>query len=147
MSRGDSDFARRLANPIQSARNALSVLFVDPDVSFAERLASVLRATCAVAVVPTAQAAIAAMKARMPNIIVTELDLPDRPGLELLATLREAPATRNVLLLVVTARRGVADKVAAFQAGADDYLVKPVDPLRFETHVQLLSKFRQIFPG
>ena len=147
MSRGDSDFARRLTGPVQSARNMLSVLFVDPDLAFAERLAAVLRSRCAVAVVPTAQAALSAIKARMPNIVVTELDLPDRAGLDLLATLREAPATRNILLLVVTGRRGVADKVAAFQAGADDYLVKPVDPSRFETHVQLLSKFRQIFPG
>lgn len=146
MSRGDSGFARRLPDPVQPARDALSVLFVDPDIAFAERLAAVLRGRCAVAVVPTAQAAITAMKVRMPNIIVTELDLPDRSGIELLATLHEAPATRNILLLVVTGRRGVTDKVAAFQAGADDYLVKPVDPYRFETHVHLLSKFRQIFP-
>lgn len=99
------------------------------------------------AVVPTAQAAMAAIRTRIPTLIVTELDLPDRSGLDLLAALHAAPATRNVLLLVVTGRRGVGDKVAAFQAGADDYLVKPVDPYRFETQVQLLIKFRQIFPS
>lgn len=146
MTRGDSDIVRRLTSSIHPARSALSVLFVDPDTSFAERLASVLRGRCVVAVVPTAQAAMAAMMVRMPTLVVTELDLPDRSGIELLAALRESPATRNILLLVVTSRTGVRDKVAAFQAGADDYLVKPIEPHRFETHVQLLSKFRQIFP-
>ena len=146
MNRGDPNFPRRSTDPIQAARNALSVLFVDPDIGFAERLAAVLRGRCPVAVVPTARAALAAMKVRMPSLIVTELDLPDRSGIELLALLRESPATRGILLMVVTARHAVTDKVAAFQAGADDYLVKPVDPYRFETQVQLLSKFRQIFP-
>jgi DNA-binding response OmpR family regulator len=147
MSRGDTDISRRLTRNVPPERNALSVLFVDPDIQFAERLASVLRGRCAVAIVPTAQAAMAAMRTRIPTLIVTELDLPDRSGLDLLTALHAAPATRNVLLLVVTGRRGVGDKVAAFQAGADDYLVKPVDPYRFETQVQLLIKFRQIFPG
>lgn len=147
MSRDDPEVTQRLTSPFQPVRNTMSVLFVDPDTAFAERLANVLRGRCAVAVVPTAQAAMAAMTVRMPTLIVTELDLPDRPGVELLAALRRTPATRNILLLVITARNGVRDKVAAFQAGADDYLVKPVDPYRFETHVQLLSKFRQIFPS
>lgn len=147
MNGNERDKLQRLTNSFPPARNILSVLFVDPDMASAERLAGVLRRNCAVAVVPTAQAALAAMMVRMPHMVVMELDLPDRSGAELLASLRQSPATRNVLLMVVTARRGVRDKVAAFQAGADDYLVKPVEPRQFEMHVQLLSKFRQIFPG
>jgi DNA-binding response OmpR family regulator len=138
---------RRLAGAFSHAHTMLSVLFVDPDVAFAERLASVLRGRCAIAVVPNAHAAQAAMRVRMPNLVVLELVLPDASGVELLATLRQAPATRNVLLMVITARRAVQDKIAAFQTGADDFLVKPVDPQQFEMHVQLLSKFRQIFPN
>lgn len=146
MTRGDSDLLRRLTGNIPTSRDVLSVLFVDPDLAFAERLAGVLRGRCAVAVVPTAKAAIAAMMVRMPNLVVMELDLPDRSGVEMLSTLRSSPATHNVLLLVVTRRNSVPDKVAAFQAGADDYLVKPIEPVQFAMHVQLLSKFRQIFP-
>ena len=147
MGRNDRDLMRRVTGTMQPARPALSVLFVDPDVEGAERLAGVLRRSNAVAVVASATAAFAAMAARMPSLIVTELDLPDASGLDLLASLRQNSATRNVLLMVVTRRSGVRDKILAFQAGADDYLVKPLSPQQFEMHVQLLSRFRQVLPG
>lgn len=128
----------------QQQRPAMAVLFIDPDAENAERLSRALRGVSAVAVVPTAQAAAAAMNARMPNLIVLELDLPDANGLELIMHMHNTPATRNVLIMVVTSRTSVHDKITAFQAGADDYLVKPVDPQQFAVHVQLLSRFRQV---
>ena len=128
-------------------RPAMAVLFIDPDAENAERLSRALRGVSAVAVVPTAQAAVSAMSARMPNLVVLELDLPDANGLDLITRLRNTPATRNVLLMVVTSRTGVRDKIAAFQSGADDYLVKPVEAQQFLVHVQLLSRFRQVIGG
>jgi two-component system OmpR family response regulator len=94
--------------------------------------------------VPTIQAATAAVRAWTPYLIVMELNLPDGDGLELLTRVHTAPATRHVLLMVVSQRRGVHDKIAAFQAGADDYLVKPVDLRDFEAHVLMVSKLRRI---
>jgi DNA-binding response OmpR family regulator len=38
----------------------------------------------------------------------------------------------------------VRDKIAAFQAGADDYLVKPLDPHQFVVHAQMVSRFIQV---
>ncbi|MGZ6282630.1 MAG: response regulator [Ktedonobacterales bacterium] len=128
----------------QQQRPAMAVLFIDPDAENAERLSRALRGVGAVAVVPTAQAAAAAMGARMPNLVVLELDLPDASGLDFITHLHGTPATRNVLIMVVTSRTSVRDKISAFQAGADDYLVKPVDPQQFAVHVQLLSRFRQV---
>jgi DNA-binding response OmpR family regulator len=125
----------------------LTVLFVDPELNAAERLASPLRATCAVAVVPTVQAALAAIRVRMPDLVVTELDLPDMRGVEFIATLHNAPATHSVLLMVVTNRSSVRDKIAAFQAGADHYLVKPVEPEQFLVHMRLVTRFRAIVSG
>jgi DNA-binding response OmpR family regulator len=129
---------------MQQQRPALAVLFIDPDTENAERLSRALRGVSAVAVVPTAQAAAAAMNTRMPNLIVLELDLPDASGFELITHLHNTPTTRNVLVMVVTSRTSVRDKITAFQSGADDYMVKPVDPQQFAVHVQLLSRFRQV---
>ncbi|HEY7780286.1 MAG TPA: response regulator [Ktedonobacterales bacterium] len=131
----------------QAALPVLAVLFVDPDMAAAERLASGLRGRCPVAVVGSGQAAQAAIAQRIPDLIVTELDLPDANGLELIKRLRSTPATRHVLFIVVTRRTAVRDKIAAFQVGADDYLVKPVDPDQFETHMLLVSKFRKVIPN
>ncbi|HEY7834830.1 MAG TPA: response regulator [Ktedonobacterales bacterium] len=123
----------------------LTVLFVDPDRASAERLARAL-AGATVAVVPGVQAAWSAMQTRLPDVVVTELDLPSG-GIEFLASIRNTPTTRHILLMVVTARTLVGDKIAAFQAGADDYLVKPVDPHEFETHLLLVSRFRRVIRG
>lgn len=128
-------------------RAGLAVLFVDPDVDNAERLAQALPNLSAVAVVPTAQEAVAAITMRVPDLIVTELDLPDANGMRLIQSVHNAPLTRRVLILVVTHRTNFRDKIDAFQAGADDYLVKPVDAEQLATHVRLVSRFRQIFPS
>jgi DNA-binding response OmpR family regulator len=124
-------------------RTPPSVLFVDPDVVSARQLADSLRARYAVAVVATAQQAWAAMQARLPTLVVLELDLPDATGLQVLAALQRTPATRHVLVVVLTARNAIRDKIAAFTAGADDYLVKPVDLQTFQTHLQLVMRFRK----
>jgi DNA-binding response OmpR family regulator len=125
----------------------MAVLFVDPDTTNARYLAAPLREHCAIAIVGSAAEAMAAMHARMPAMIVTELDLPDGYGSQWIAKLHASPATHEVLLMVVTRRASIQDKIAAFQAGADDYLVKPVEVETFLTHFRLLSRFRQVLGG
>jgi DNA-binding response OmpR family regulator len=120
-----------------------TILIVDPDQESGRRLAEALTPNVT-AVVGSARAALDAMRYRMPDLIVTELDLPDVSGIEFIARIHAAPATRHVLLLVATHRTAVRDKVAAFQAGADDYLVKPLHPQQFVDHVQLVSRFIQV---
>ncbi len=119
-------------------------LFVDPDVAAASRLAEAVRDLWSVEVVATAADALAALRLQVPALLVTELDLPDANGLRLLATVRGDPTTAGTLLLVVTARTATDAKIAAFDAGADDVLVKPVDPSAFRMHVQMVTRFRQI---
>jgi DNA-binding response OmpR family regulator len=128
----------------RGARRPLAVLIIEPDREYAQRLASALDRSDTVAVAGSARAAYTAMRARIPDIVVTELDLPDAQGIDLITTVHSTPATRHVLLLVITTRASVRDKIAAFQAGADDYLVKPVGGQQLGEHVGLLSRFQQV---
>lgn len=59
---------------------------------------------------------------RRPDVIILDLGLPDIHGLEVLKRLRE---WTQVPILVLTAQENVSDKIAALDAGADDYLTKP----------------------
>ena len=127
-------------------RPPVAVLFIDPDLQAAHQLANALRDRCIVAVVGTAAAALSAISLRMPDIVVLDLNLPDVAGVQMLARLRNTPATRNILLMVMTHRSGIQDKIAAFEAGADDYLIKPIAPDVFRTHIQLVSRFRRVLP-
>ena len=138
----DFTFLQRLAQRLFTP-SPHYMLIVDPDLSGAQRLASGLGRRHSVAVVGSAQEALHAIAMRAPYILVTELDLPDASGLELLAAVRDRPATRNAVLVAVTGRTAVRDKIAVFQAGADDCLIKPLDPQMFAEHIEHLSNFRR----
>ncbi len=130
--------------PMPQRRGPLAVLIVDPDRQAAEYLAAPLRRTCIVGIAATASDALLLLRQRTPDMILTELNLPDRNGIDFIKYIYRAPETHNVLLMVVTSRASVHDKIAAFQAGADDYLVKPVPGTQLEVHVQLVGRFRKV---
>lgn len=69
------------------------------------------------------RAALAALAIDKPALILLDLGLPDRDGLELIPLLRAGGAA----VLVVSAREATAEKVAALDLGADDYVTKPFD--------------------
>ena len=81
----------------------------------------------------TAQEGIRQVGVRHPDLVILDLGLPDRDGLEVTRDLREWTATP---IIVLTARSQENDKVAALDIGADDYLTKP-----FGTN-ELLARLR-----
>lgn len=68
------------------------------------------------------QEAITATASHNPQIILMDLGLPDMDGVEVITRIR---SWSNVPIIVISARSEDADKIAALDAGADDYLVKP----------------------
>jgi two-component system response regulator QseB len=74
------------------------------------------------------------------ELILLDLGLPRKDGLELLAGLRRKGVTLPVL--VITARDSVADRVKGLDAGADDYLVKPFDLDELSARVRALTRRR-----
>jgi two-component system KDP operon response regulator KdpE len=75
-----------------------------------------------------ADAAIRAAAASQPDLVVLDLGLPDREGFEVLAALRE---WSQVPVFVLSVRSREAEKVRAFDLGADDYIVKPFGMAEF----------------
>lgn len=61
----------------------------------------------------------------VPDVILLDLMLPDSPGTEVCRQLRLEPATRDVSIIMLTARTEEIDRVVGFEVGADDYVSKP----------------------
>jgi two-component system, OmpR family, response regulator MprA len=61
-----------------------------------------------------------------PHLVVLDLMLPRGDGLELARRLRRRPGGANMAIVILTAKDSVADRLEGFEAGADDYVVKPV---------------------
>ncbi|MGE0386070.1 MAG: response regulator [Gammaproteobacteria bacterium] len=104
----------------------MRILLVEDDAIFGDAIQAGLRQRdCSVDWVRDGQAATHALAAETYAAVILDLGLPRRSGLEILATLR---ARRDpVPVLILTARDTVADRIGGLDAGADDYLVKPVD--------------------
>lgn len=101
----------------------MRVLVVEDDHTVRNALAVALRTQgmhCHA--VPDGRAAIAALQAMSYDVVLLDLGLPDVDGINLLPGLRHGHAGP---ILVISARRDQSDKVAALDAGADDYLTKP----------------------
>ena len=75
----------------------------------------------------------------LPDLVLLDWMLPDKPGLELLKNLRTEERTRALPVIMLTARGGEADRVVGLDTGADDYVVKPFSPR------ELVSRIRAVF--
>ena len=115
----------------------MRILLVEDDLALSEAVCSYLRAKAFVvdAAASLAQAQ-AALHAAQYAAVLLDLHLRDGDGLALLPALRALPD--RPIVVVLTARDQVSDRIRGLDAGADDYLVKPYDP------AELLARLRAV---
>ena len=75
-----------------------------------------------------------------PDVFVVDIMMPRMDGVELTERIRESSRLRLIPILMLTARTEEEDEIAGLDAGADDYLPKPVSPRRFVTRVQAILR-------
>ena len=115
------------------------ILIVEDEAAIAELLAINLRhAGFEVTLAADAQHAQAAVDAVLPDLVVLDWMLPGQSGLSLARQWRTQSRTREMPLIMLTARVEEVDKVSGLDAGADDYLTKPFSPR------ELLARIRAV---
>jgi len=77
------------------------------------------------------------------HLIITDLEMPRMNGYELLAHLRQTPATRRIPVLVVTSRAGAKHRERALKEGAAGFLTKPVQEDQLIATVTSLMEARE----
>ena len=119
------------------------ILVVDDEPSILAALVPLLRARgYEVFTATSGQTALDAVDRHAPHLVILDLGLPDMEGAEVCRRLREG---RSLPILVLSARSAEADKVAALDAGADDYVTKPFGPE--ELLARLRAALRRAEPG
>ena len=104
---------------------AAKILVVEDDAHIRRLLsATMARAGHEVVEAADARQALALLDIEKPDVVLLDLGLPDRDGLELIEPVR---LRSTATLIVVSARDSASEKVAALDLGADDYLTKPFD--------------------
>lgn len=91
----------------------------------------------------SAEQARAILPSVKPDLIVLDVMMPGMDGYEFCRRLKSAPETSPIPVIMLTARGDISEKVRGFEAGADDYLVKPFDPTELALRIRaLLTRVR-----
>jgi two-component system, OmpR family, alkaline phosphatase synthesis response regulator PhoP len=107
----------------------MSILIVEDELEIAELVRfHVEREGFESRVVQSGRVALTAVEKEHPDLILLDLMLPDLDGLEVCRRLKWQPETRNIPILIVSAKGDEADIVAGIELGADDYVTKPFSP-------------------
>ncbi len=75
-----------------------------------------------------------------PSIVLLDIMLPDMDGVEILSKLRKDPGSRNIPVIMVTAKTSEIDKVKALDSGADDYITKPFGVMELISRVKAVLR-------
>ncbi len=91
----------------------------------------------------SAEEADAAIARELPDVVLLDWMLPGESGPALARRLRKAPRTREVPIIMLTARAGEDDKIAGLESGVDDYVTKPFSPRELEARIQAVLRRRR----
>jgi len=90
--------------------------------------------------------ALQAVRRELPDLVLSDVMMPELDGFELLKLLREDPNTRQLPIVLISARAGEESRIEGIEAGADDYIVKPFSArellARIGAHIEL-ARFRR----
>jgi pilus assembly protein CpaE len=113
------------------------ILIVDDDVDSLKLIGLMLqRQGYEIVVANNGQQALYKAGSEHPDLIILDVMMPDMDGYEVCRHLRQDSSTQAIPIIMFTAKTMVDDKVAGFEAGADDYLTKPTHPAELASRVK-----------
>jgi signal transduction histidine kinase/DNA-binding response OmpR family regulator len=117
------------------------IVLADDNADMRQYVTRLLREHWDVEAVGDGRAALAALRARPADLVLTDVMMPGLDGFGLLRALRDDPALRDTPVILLSARAGEESRVEGLAAGADDYVIKPFSArelvARVESHLKM----------
>ena len=88
--------------------------------------------------------ALAIAASESPDIILLDVMMPGMDGFAVCRRLKDDPATRHIPIVLVTALDGRSDRIEGLEAGADEFLTKPIDDVMLFARVRSLTRLKQV---
>ncbi|OYU70050.1 MAG: PleD family two-component system response regulator [Alphaproteobacteria bacterium PA2] len=88
--------------------------------------------------------ALAKAQAEKPDIILLDVMMPGMDGFQVCRRLKDDPETRHIPIVLVTALDGRSDRILGLEAGADEFLTKPIDDVMLFARVRSLTRLKMV---
>ncbi|MEH2423500.1 MAG: response regulator [Nostoc sp.] len=131
-------------SPIKPSALSARILLADDNTDMRDYLRRLLSQRYEVEAVADGTAALAAIQAQRPDLILSDLIMPGLDGFELLRQLRADPQTSELPVILLSAQAGEESCVSGLAAEADDYLIKPFSARELLTRVESTLKLAEI---
>ncbi|HEY6540366.1 MAG TPA: response regulator [Ktedonobacteraceae bacterium] len=119
-------------------------LLVDPDPGACIRMQQALDDSILLRSATTIAEARRYLAERPPDVVICEVSIGQESGLELCRYIRSTPSLHSLPIMLLTSLATLQDKIAGFEAGADDYVVKPFDARHLVARIRLLSRIKRL---
>lgn len=110
---------------IPGSTDKAHIILADDNTDMREYVRHLLEPYCEIEAVPNGKAALNAIRTKLPDLILSDVMMPEMDGFELLDALQKDKRLKNIPVILISARAGEEAKMEGLQAGADDYLSKP----------------------
>ena len=134
-----SDFAGSIARPERGR-----IVVADDNADMRDYVSRLLSVSCDVRAVGDGQAALEAVRSEAPDLVITDVMMPRLDGFGLLRGIRGAEETRELPVILLSARADEEARIEGLEAGADDYLVKPFSANELVARVNANLKLARI---
>ncbi len=130
------------------AASSKTILIVEDEKDVVDLLALSLRKAGGFVISTASDGVTGLNKARQekPDFIILDLMLPKMPGLEVCKILKSDPASRQIPVLMLTARAEEIDRIVGLEFGADDYVTKPFSPREIILRIRAILRRGEVTP-
>lgn len=116
--------------------NTHRILLVEDSADVQVIVAAALKRKFNLKIVSTVAEALQELAAQTYSLLILDVELPDGDGFKICAQIKLEERHRNTSVIFLSGRDQTTDKVMGLTLGADDYIVKPIDPLEFQARVE-----------
>lgn len=141
----DSGSARKVMVPqyttnetvkLENSENKPTVLIAEDNTELAAYIESVLETFCRIIVAKDGQEALDKMKAMVPDLIISDIMMPEKDGLTLCKEIKADPVLQSTPVVLLTALTNRDSLIKGWESGADEYLFKPFHPKELTTRIK-----------
>lgn len=131
------------AKTVEQAKNKPLILVVEDHNDMRSFVADIFRTEYSVLCASNGSMGTVMATENIPDIIVTDLMMPERDGLEMCSILKKDERTSHIPIVMLTAKATIEERIAGLELGADDYLPKPFNARELEVRVKNLIEQRK----